>query len=173
MCVNMSFQDLESWGWGFGPLWMPRPGMFITLVFTVTKEKEMPDVKVPNKGELWVGLKVVDQMVKGLENLDHVVVTGNYFTSKYFFIELLIMDIYAIGTTKSNRIGLPKTLRAKKKLRKALHGTIEWRIYKSRSIYIQPTHTNWCRPPVNGDYRQWLQPTALTGWTWAKSGPCL
>lgn len=79
-------------------------------------------MKAPNKGEAQVELRVVKQMVKGLENLGHVVVTDNYSTSIYFFIELLTMDIYATCTIRSNKIELLKTLRAKKELEKPCMG---------------------------------------------------
>lgn len=84
--------------------------------------KEMQDVKAPSKGEAQVELRVVKQMVKGLENLGHVVVTDNYSTSIYFFTELLTMDIYATCTIRSNKIELLMTLIAKKELEKPCMG---------------------------------------------------
>lgn len=48
------------------------------------KRKEMLGVKVPNKAEPQVGLKLVKQMVRGLDNLGHVVVTDNFLTSILF-----------------------------------------------------------------------------------------
>ena len=34
---------------------------------------------------------------------------------------------------------------------------------RSPMVNSYTPHTRWCRPPVNGEYQNWLQPVALTG----------
>ena len=67
------------------------------------EEKENEDV---NQGQ-----QVVECMVKGLENKGHVVVMDNFFTSMDLFETLLTSGIYATGTMKTNRVGLPNILK--------------------------------------------------------------
>lgn len=50
-------------------------------------------------------------MVKGSENLGHIVVMKNLFTSNSILTELLFVGIYGTQTVRSNKIRLPKLMR--------------------------------------------------------------
>jgi hypothetical protein len=52
----------------------------------------------------------------------------NFFTSVGLFEELASMQIYATGTVRSNRIGLPLALKNRGAFRNAPHGTLEWKM---------------------------------------------
>jgi hypothetical protein len=67
---------------------------------------------------------VVD--LDGHENKGHVVAMDNYFTSVSLFKDLLDRDIYATGTLRSNRVGIPSILKNKKQYRRSLQGTLVW-----------------------------------------------
>ena len=58
------------------------------------------------------------KLMVGLEGKGHVVVTDNYFSSIEVFIELANMEIYATGTMRANRIGLPQLLKDLKSWRR-------------------------------------------------------
>jgi hypothetical protein len=62
----------------------------------------------------------------GHENKGHVVAMDNYFTSVSLFKDLLDRDIYATGTLRSNRVGIPSILKNKKQYRRSLQGTLVW-----------------------------------------------
>lgn len=51
--------------------------------------------------------------MQGLEGRGHVVVIDNFFTSGPLLRELLSMRIYATGTVRGNRVGLPLALTKK------------------------------------------------------------
>jgi hypothetical protein len=53
----------------------------------------------------------------------------NFFTSVGLFEELASMRIYATGTVRSNRIGLPLPLKNRGAFRNAPHRTLEWRMH--------------------------------------------
>jgi hypothetical protein len=77
---------------------------------------------------------VVLNMVDGMENKGHVVVMDNYFTGVGLFKKLLTRGIYAIGTVRSNRVGLPVQLSDTKEFNKNVQGTMDWRMHDSREV---------------------------------------
>jgi hypothetical protein len=68
---------------------------------------------------------VVLGLVDGLEGKDHVPVTDNYFSSIGLFMELANRDIYATGTMRSNRVGLPSDLKNLRIWERSEQGTLE------------------------------------------------
>jgi hypothetical protein len=83
------------------------------------------------KGEAKQGQRVVESLVGGLDDLGHVVVMDNFFSSVELFRDLERRGIYATGTIRANRIGLPhifKNLVAFKK-KTVTQGTLEWRMH--------------------------------------------
>jgi hypothetical protein len=73
-------------------------------------------------------------MVEGMENEGHVVVMDNYFTVVGLFKKLLDRGIYATGTMRSNRVGLPVKLADTKEFNKNIQGTLDWRMHDSRKV---------------------------------------
>jgi hypothetical protein len=69
---------------------------------------------------------VVVDLLGGHENKGHVVAMDNYFTSVRLFKDLLGKGIYATGTLRSNRVGIPSILKNKKQYRRSLQGTLVW-----------------------------------------------
>lgn len=64
-------------------------------------------------------------MLEGLDGKDHVVVTNNYFSLVGLFTELATRNIYATGTMRGNRIGLPLELKTLKNWTKSPQGNLE------------------------------------------------
>jgi hypothetical protein len=78
-------------------------------------------------GEAKQGQRVVESLVEGLDDLGHVVVVNNFFTSVELFSDLERRGIYATGTIRANCVGLPhifKNLVAFKK-KSVTQGTLE------------------------------------------------
>jgi hypothetical protein len=90
-------------------------------------------VEVPS-GEAGTAYGVVMKLLRGLEEKWHCVVMDNYFCSIPLFEELVRKGIYAIGTIRSNRIGLPQHLKNSKLWKWCEQGHIEWAMHESRSI---------------------------------------
>ena len=75
-------------------------------------------------GEPRLVYNVVLKMVDGLGNVGHFVVMDNFFSSIWLFMDLLAMGIYASGTIRPNRVGLPSDLKDMKSFKmcpKAIH----------------------------------------------------
>jgi hypothetical protein len=72
----------------------------------------------------------------GLDNLGHVVVMDNFFTSVELFHDLERRGIYATGTIRSNHIGLlhifKNTVAFKRK--SVVQGTLEWRMHEDQRM---------------------------------------
>jgi hypothetical protein len=81
-----------------------------------------------------VGTHVVLKLVEGLQEEGHVLTTDNYFSSMALFTKLATMDIYASGTMRYNRIGLPKELKRLSNWTNTPQGTIGWHMQESRGI---------------------------------------
>jgi hypothetical protein len=77
---------------------------------------------------------VVLKMVDGMENKGHVVVMDNYFTGVCLLKKLLDRGIYATGTVRNNRVGLPLQLANTKEFDKNIQGTLDWRMHDSKKV---------------------------------------
>lgn len=62
---------------------------------------------VPEAGQ---GERVVCRLVSGLEHKGHILVCDNFFTSPMLFDALLSRGVWATGTVKGARIGMPSLL---------------------------------------------------------------
>lgn len=86
------------------------------------------------KGEAKQGAKVVESLVAGLEHRGHVVVMDNFFSSVELFRDLERRGIYATGTIRSNRVGLPNCFKKTKDFTKCAQGTLVWRMHDNRRM---------------------------------------
>jgi hypothetical protein len=77
---------------------------------------------------------VVMNLLHGLENKGHCVIMDNFFCSIPLFKDLEAKGIYATGTVRSNRIGLPLHLKNTRAWRRCEEGHIEWAMHESRAI---------------------------------------
>jgi hypothetical protein len=104
--------------------------------FSIYCGKSVENVLQPaSRGEPRLAHNVVLNMVEGLDGKGHVVVMDNYFSSVGLFSEMASRGIYATGTMRSNRIGLPKNLKDTKSFNaRATQGELEWRMHESRGI---------------------------------------
>jgi len=68
------------------------------------------------------------------EGQGHVIAMDNFFSSIPLFKDLLEKGIYATGTVRANRIGLPSVLKNTKEFVKSAQGNLEWRMHESRSM---------------------------------------
>jgi hypothetical protein len=85
-------------------------------------------------GESKLAHNVVMRMLEGLWNRSHLVVTDNFFSSIGLFKELLQKGVYAIGTVRSNRVGLPIDLKNTISYKNSVQGTTEWCMHDLRGI---------------------------------------
>jgi hypothetical protein len=86
------------------------------------------------RGEPRQAHEVVLRLVEGLENRNHVMVCNNFFSSVGLFMELKNVGIYATGTMRSNRVGLPLELKNTRAFSRVPQETLEWRMHESRTI---------------------------------------
>jgi hypothetical protein len=77
---------------------------------------------------------MVMTLLRGLEEKGHCVVMDNFFCSIPLFEDLMKKGIYATGTVRSNRIGLPSYLKNTKAWRRCDQGHIEWAMHESRCL---------------------------------------
>ena len=77
---------------------------------------------------------VVINLLQGLEDKGHCVIMDNFFTSIPLFMELASKGIYAIGTIRGNRIGIPSHLKDKRAWRRCEQGHLEWAMHGSRGL---------------------------------------
>jgi hypothetical protein len=76
------------------------------------KNANGPEGQAPVRiGEGNMVRNVVLGLMEGLEGQGHVLVTDNYFSSIGLFTTLANRDIYAMGTARANRVGLPSDLK--------------------------------------------------------------
>jgi hypothetical protein len=92
-----------------------------------------PILHVP-QGETKLAHNVVLRMLEGLWNRGHLVVMEIFSSSIGLFKELLSKGIYACGTMRSNRVGLPTVLKNTNSFKNYPQGTTEWRMHDSRTI---------------------------------------
>jgi hypothetical protein len=104
--------------------------------FAIYCGKSMENVVQPaTRGEPRLAHNVVLNMVEGLDGKGHVVVMDNYFSSVGLFTEMATRGIYATGTMRSNRVGLPEEFKDMKSFNaRATQGDLEWRMYDSYGI---------------------------------------
>jgi hypothetical protein len=77
---------------------------------------------------------VVMNLLRGLEDKSHCVVMDNFFTSVPFFRDLANKGIYATGTIRSNRVGIPLHLKNTRTWRRREQGHLEWAMHDSRGL---------------------------------------
>jgi hypothetical protein len=77
---------------------------------------------------------VIMHLVQGLEGKGHCVVMDNFFTSIPLFRDLASKGIYATGTIRSNRIGIPSHLKNTRMWRRCEQGHLEWAMHASREL---------------------------------------
>jgi hypothetical protein len=75
------------------------------------KEEAISTVEPITKGEPKLAHKVVMELAKDIEGKGHVIAMDNFFTNVSLFKELGEKTIYATGTLRSNRIGIPSALK--------------------------------------------------------------
>jgi hypothetical protein len=73
---------------------------------------------------------VVMKLLQGLEEKGHSVVMDNFFCSIPLFQDLASKGIYATGTVRANRIGLPSHLKNMRIWRRYEQGHLEWARHK-------------------------------------------
>jgi hypothetical protein len=78
--------------------------------------------------------KVIMESSRNIEGKWHVITMNNFFTSIDLFKELPENAIYAMGTLKSNRIGIPNALKDIKIFSRMPQKTLDWRMHESRSM---------------------------------------
>jgi hypothetical protein len=81
-----------------------------------------------------VAHNVVMGLMDGLENKGHVVVMDNYFLSVGLFEELASKGIYATGTLRANRIGVPPSLKDTKGFNRREQGEMDWLMHDDRGM---------------------------------------
>ena len=80
-------------------------------------------------GEGGAAYEVVMRLVQGLEDKGHCVVMDNFFCSVPLFKDLASKGIYATGTVRSNRIGIPSHLKYTKAWKRCEQGYMEWAMH--------------------------------------------
>jgi hypothetical protein len=77
---------------------------------------------------------VVIKLLRGLEEKGHCVVMDNFFCSIPLFEDLVKKGIYAIGTVRSNCIGILSNLKNAKAWKRSEQGQIEWAMPNNRGL---------------------------------------
>ena len=85
-------------------------------------------------GEAKLAHNLVVQLLQGLWYRGHVVVMDNYFSNICLILDLLERGMYAIGTVRANRIGLPEDLRNTKSFKNVPQDTTIWEMHDDRHI---------------------------------------
>jgi hypothetical protein len=80
--------------------------------------------------------RVVTNLTTWLDNKGHVITMDNFFTSVGLFRDLERRGIYAIGTMRSNRIGLHPDMKKIKEFRRRGQGDLEWFMHNSRRMCL-------------------------------------
>jgi hypothetical protein len=90
------------------------------------KEEATSTVEPIARGELKLALKVVMGLSRDIEGKVHVITMDNFFTSVGLLKELVEKAIYAMGTLRSNLIGIPNALKDTKVFNRMPQGTLDW-----------------------------------------------
>lgn len=98
------------------------------------KNHAVVDDEQPHRGESNLAFEVVTKLLDGLHDVGHVVVMDNYFTSIGLFRYLLSKGIYATGTIRVNRVGLPAKMKDTKSFDKQAQGSVDWQMHEDRGI---------------------------------------
>jgi hypothetical protein len=88
------------------------------------------------KGEPQQALKVVKKLTEELQGRHHCISMDNFFSSVELFRDLEAVGIYASGTIRSDRVGLPSDLKKLKEFKKNPQGTLDWRMHQSRKMCL-------------------------------------
>jgi hypothetical protein len=102
--------------------------------FYVGKSQDVDEEAQRARRDSTLAHGVVVDLLDGHKNKGHVVTMDNYFTSVGLFKDLLSKGIYATGTVRSNRVGIPSVLKNKKAYRRSPQGTLVWRMHESHSM---------------------------------------
>jgi hypothetical protein len=89
------------------------------------KTEETEEVPRVTRGEARLARKVVLDLVADVQDKDHAISMDNFFTFVGLFKELASIQIYATGTVRTNRIGLPSALKNTRAFKNVLQGTLE------------------------------------------------
>jgi hypothetical protein len=89
------------------------------------KNEDMEEVACASRGDARLAQKVVLDLAIDIQGKEHVISIDNFFTLIGLFWNLASMQIYATGTMRANRIGLPLTLKDTRASRNALRGTLD------------------------------------------------
>jgi hypothetical protein len=73
------------------------------------------------RGELKLTHKIVMKLSRDIEGKEHIIAMDSFFTSVGLFKELAEKAIYATGTLRSNRIGIPSALKNTKAFSRVPH----------------------------------------------------
>jgi hypothetical protein len=98
------------------------------------KTEETEEVPRVTRGEARLAQKVVLDLVADVQDKDHAISMDNFFTFVGLFKELASIQIYATGTVRTNRIGLPSALKNTRAFKNVLQGTLEWRMHETRRM---------------------------------------
>jgi hypothetical protein len=79
--------------------------------------------------------RVVMDLTARLDNKGHIITMDNFFTNVGLFRDLERRGIYAVGTMRSNRIGLYLDMRKIKEFRRRGQRDLEWFMHNSRKMY--------------------------------------
>ena len=71
------------------------------------------------------------KLMEGNQRKAHCIVMDNYFTSVGIFEELLQNETYAIGTIRTNHIGIPQQFKNTRDFNHAPQGTLLWKMHNS------------------------------------------
>jgi hypothetical protein len=75
------------------------------------KNEETEEVAHIARGEVHLTHKVVLDLVANVQGKEHIISMDNFFISVGLFEKLALMQIYATGIVRTNRIGLPLALK--------------------------------------------------------------
>lgn len=110
--------------------------------------------KIGVKAEVNLGSRVVTDLTRSLANLNHMVYFDNYFTSLPLLRQLRSEKIYACGTIRAKRIGIPEDLKIDKEMKR---GEADWRITEDGISFVKwkdkrivTMASNFHRPDVIG-----------------------
>lgn len=93
----------------------------------------IPYVGASGTREVGQGERVVCDLTVGLDGVGHTVVCDNFFTAPKLFEDLYRRGIWATGTVRENRIGLPTSILGHQKGDQP-RGTLIWRMHAQRRM---------------------------------------
>jgi hypothetical protein len=136
-CPARQYMPMKPYKWGIKVWCLADSSTKFVYNFDIYCGRNQVGTNVPEPvqhGEASVAHNVVLKMVEGLDGKGHVVVTDNYFSSVGLFTDLATLEIYATGTMRSNRIGLPLEFQNLRIWDRSDQGTLEWRMHSSSGL---------------------------------------